>query len=246
MRFNISGNKLQKYFPLFILLAACSNQHLDKAELGVPIDDTSLTSLSDTAGRLSKGYAIAAQNTQSTQDVFAFLTVTSAATAISGIASSAANSEIAAAAIAGTAAQQGGARLAPRAAIEAIFDGAKRMNCVSAVAALGESMLPESADKDAGIIATRWAIEHVRILTREELTRDSVKFTEIFAEYQGSVETVAGAARSRSGNRSATPAAGQIRAVRTKPGEDFTAYLELLDKCTNTTALPITTAKPKE
>lgn len=244
MSFNISGDKLQKYFPLFILLAACSNQHLDKAELGIVIDDTSLTSLSVAASKLSKGYATAAQNTQSTQDVFAFLTITSAATAISGIASSAANSEIATAAIAGTAAQQGGARLAPRAAIEAIFDGAKRMNCVSAVAALGESMLPDSADNKAGVIATRWAIEHVRILTREKLARDGVKFTEIFAEYSGSVEAAVGAVPSEP-TRNHTSAAGKIRTVRTKPGEAFTGYLELLDKCTNTTALPITTAKPK-
>jgi hypothetical protein len=50
-----------------------------------------------------------------------------------------------------------------------IFDGAKRMNCISAVAALGD-FLPSSSR--CWCNRTRWAIEHVRIHTRE-LSQDS-------------------------------------------------------------------------
>lgn len=224
----------------FLLLGACSSQHLDQAELGTDTArDTTLAELSTTARELSAAYSTAAKRTKTTQDVLSFLVVTSAVAAVSGAVTDAPKEDIAAAAIAGTAAQQGAARMAPKAAIDSIYDGAKRMNCISAVAELGRLKLVADVDEQAAVIVTRWAIEHVRILTREKLTQDSATFTGMLGEYKTSLDQATGLIQAE---RQGLKAMASIDARET-PGPDFTAYLELLDKCTNTELAPLTDKK---
>lgn len=225
-----------------LLLAGCSAQNLDKAELNVDVRrDVTLQQLSDTAGNLSRAYVVAAKRTKTTQDVFSFLVFTSAATAVSGVVANAPKKEIAAAAIVGTAAQQGGARLAPKAAIDSIFDGAKRMNCISAVAALGQLTLVTDANAEAGVIATRWAIDHVRILTREKLTQEADTFSGMFGEFEESVKDATGATIN---SRVLTKGAIAVAERGAEPDEKFKAFLALLDKCTNNQPVPLSTTPP--
>ncbi len=212
---------------LILGLGACSDRFLEQAEADFSASRaSSLIDLSDAAGDLSRRYVKAASATRTVQDVTAFLVFASAFMTVSGAVGNASDEALAHRALAGAGAQQAGARLAPKTAIEAIYKGARRLNCVATAAAMGAALEFSPREEEAALAATLGSIEHIRILTREGLVRDVPDFDDILTDFstaaKSGVETL--------------PRLRMKDSLRDKaaPGIALDQYLNLLAKCTAT------------
>lgn len=218
-----------KGIAVCVVCAGCSDAALDRAEENLP--DRQMQSLAEYgkhASQLSSAYMKAASEVRTTQDALSFVVFAAAAATAYGAVDDVANTVLAKRAIAGAAAQQTGARLAPQSAIKGIYNGAKRLNCVATTAAIGEAKLKhvnEPGSYEAAMAATRGAIRHVQILTREALVREIADFDTLLSDFQ------AAAARDAESERE--------RKLSSAP--ELEAYLKYLAKCTDAsdTANPV-------
>ncbi len=171
-----------------LAVSGCADDYLLEAERQV-VNGTSVTSgsslnaLSLYGWEMSAAYRSAARETITTQDVQSFLVFLAAGSFVTGAVGSASDAALANRAIAGAAVQQIGGRTAPRSAIQGMYVGAKRLNCIASVAKSGQYTLPEGNTQKAASALVFGAIEEVRITTRESLVRE-------IADYDGLVTAI--------------------------------------------------------
>lgn len=165
-------------------VSACSDRFIDEADAPLAARQAStLAELSLEARQLSDRYVEAAGKTRTVQDVFAFLTVAAAVSTVSGAVGDASEAVLARRALVGAASTQGARRLVPATAIRAIYNGARRLNCVSTAAGIGAALQFTKSDRTAAVAATIGSIDHIRILTREGLVRDVLEFDAVLTEF---------------------------------------------------------------
>lgn len=206
------------------LFSACSDYHLDRAEKIEALKDKNLSSLSGQALLLSKRYVAAARDTSTVQDIASFLVIGAAGATVLGAVGSASDTTIAKRAVAGTLIHQGAGRAAPKVAIEAIYVGAKQLNCISTVAGIGAALKLSERDELAAEVATIGAINHAKITAREGIVRELENFGTVFEDLKDSVSNAAGLRGEKQ----------QKAAAVLKPGLELDTYVSLLAKCTAT------------
>ncbi|SOC04980.1 hypothetical protein SAMN05877809_103356 [Rhodobacter sp. JA431] len=171
--------------PIFLALAgllavsACADRYLDESEASVVATgqitaNSTLSAQADFARRMSSAYVSAARRTTTAQDVASFGVFLAAASAVDGAIGTASDTVVARRAITGATLQQGAKRTVPKTAIQGIYTGAKRLNCVATVAQVGVPLL--SSEDATTIRAARaftfGAVQEVMITTREGLVRE--------------------------------------------------------------------------
>jgi hypothetical protein len=216
--------------------SACSDRFMDEANaLLAARQATTLAELSLEARQLSDRYVDAAGKTRTVQDVFAFLTVAAAYSTVSGAVGDASEAVLARRALAGAASTQGARRLVPATAIRAIYIGARRLNCVSTAAGIGEALQLSDQDDRAALAATIGSIDHIRILTREGLVREVEDFATVLAEF------------TEAARAGADPEAGRTAKLDTARGADLKLdqYLKLLANCTTEKGTTVLAEVPK-
>jgi sulfur carrier protein ThiS len=215
-------------------LCSCADTFIDDAEKKAEsTDTTSMAGAADAARLLSRAYVDAAQSTRTVQDVLSSVVFLSAAAAVSANLDGAAKSAIADKAAPGAAATVAGRRLVPKSSIQAMYAGARRMNCIAVTADLADKLKFSDDTESGAIAATNGAIVQARILVRESIVRDIADFSDLFGELTKEI-----------GASLETPGA-MTAAVERRPGY-FTLdqYLKLLNNCLSTTASPPSDTTP--
>ncbi len=176
-----------------VLLSACAQAEIGDAEKRARLGDPSLSvrgleqfrtlrQLGDYAQNNAFAYADAANKLQTTQDIASLIVIGAAGTAVSWAAEGVSNGAVGRVATAGAAAEIGGRRFAARQAIQGVLTGAKRLNCVAfhshVLDATSRGAPPVGAAE-----ATRAAIIHIQLKTREALVREQATFEAIFEEF---------------------------------------------------------------
>lgn len=180
---------MKKGFALIstmLLVAGCADHYLDiseneivgRADYGAwsDIDELALYSR-----KLSIAYREAAKNTSTIQDVQSLVVFVAAGAFVSGIIKDISKTALANRALAGASAQQIGSRTAPKSAIIGMYIGAKRLNCISTVAYIGDVSFKGNT-KIAAQALTYGAIEEVRITTRESLVRNIADYNQLVTD----------------------------------------------------------------
>jgi|SRR6056297_369234 len=211
-------------------LSGCADMALDEQEARVSRDQTidmssTLASQSAHAQEMSLAYERAARSSATAQDIASFVVFLGAATAIGGAIGSASDTAIANRALVGAGSELLARRGVPETAIVAIYTGAKRMNCVGAMAMVGESLLSAEKKDDPTVAAaqaiTFGAIREIMITTREGLVREVADFGTIVQDLSADTgvdleEALRGANQE-----------GQARFER----DLFNTYVKLLSNC---------------
>jgi hypothetical protein len=218
---------------VLLLLAAlpvlgCADTYLDEADASVVSSKAeTLVDMAVRADEMSERYFQAAQATRTTQDLLAFVVFTSAASVITGAVGSASDAALAQQAVVGTGAQLTGNRVAPGSAVRAIFQGARRYNCVATAAGIGDALGLTPIHERAAVAATEGALNHIRILTREGIVREVPDFGDVLSEFRIDAGDAANPTAATDRNLRALAASAT-------PEIKFEQYLRLLAKCTNT------------
>jgi hypothetical protein len=172
-----------------LFLVACADTALDKEEARVIKQQTihmssGLKKQSYFAHEMSVAYERAARSAATAQDVASFGVFLAAATAIGGAIGSASDTTIANRALAGAGTEVLAQRGVPKTAINSIYTGAKRLNCISTMSAVGVKLLSEREQPTIGAAqaVTFGAIREVMITTREGLVRDVADYGKIIEE----------------------------------------------------------------
>jgi hypothetical protein len=183
---------MRRYFLILQLVAlmGCADTYLDKQESSLKSTNvidarSSLEEQSKFALEMSRGYSKAARSTSNAQDVASFGVFLAAATAVTGAIGSASDVTIANRAVAGAAIEGAARRTVPMSAIKAIYVGAKRLNCISTMSAVGVQLLSDqdSPTKLAARAITFGAINEVMISTRDGLTREIADYGALVTEF---------------------------------------------------------------
>ena len=213
---------MKKLFVALFFVSGCSDLFLDQAEQLHPISRSSgLDELALDASALAGEYVQAAGSTRTVQDLLSFTVIAAAGATVAGAVGTVGDVALAHRAIVGVAAQQSGLRLAPKAAILAIYNGAKRLNCISTVAGIGVALGLQGQELSAGQIATFGAIEHVKILTHEGIVREVADYSDLFGEFTSGVES------------GLEPLSDFGPESVARSSLALSQYLKLLAKCTN-------------
>jgi len=177
-----------------ILLGACAQVQIEDAEKRARAGDPALAvrslkqfrtlrELGDYAQNNAIAYADAANNIQTVQDVASLVVIGAAGAAVSWAAEGVSDGALGRVATAGVAAEIAGRRYAPRQAIQGVLTGAKRLNCVAF-----HSNILDATSRGAPPVgaaeATRAAIIHIQLKTRESLVRDQEAFDGIFEKFK--------------------------------------------------------------
>ncbi|MFM7333269.1 MAG: hypothetical protein ACKO2N_14780 [Tabrizicola sp.] len=221
-----------RVFPLIacLFISACADTYIDKAETAAPISETGdLSTVAKDARHLSREYVKAARSTRTVQDVLSSVVFVSAAATVAGSVGTASNTVLAERAAPGAAATVAGRRLVPKASIEAMYKGARRLNCVAVTADMAGALGFSDGSDQAALAATIGAVDHIKILTRESIVREMADFSDLFGELKGEIES---AFRTRDGRSVAVADAERAR------GFDLNQYLQLLNNCLSSTAEP--------
>lgn len=217
-----------------MFISACADTYIDKAEVAAPISDSGdLAAVARDTRHLSREYVKAAQSTRTVQDVLSSVVFVSAAATLAGSVGDASKTVLVERAVPGAAASVAGRRLVPKASIEAMYKGARRLNCVAVTAEMAAALgFSDQSDK-AALAATVGAIDHIKILTRESIVREMADFSDLFKELQAEFG-------------GAVPEGVAPKSVeRTQhPGFSLDQYLQLLNNCTSATAEPPKKAGP--
>jgi hypothetical protein len=225
-----------RVFPLIacLLLSACADTYIDKAEVAAPISDSGdLAAVARDTRHLSREYVNAAQSTRTVQDVLSSVVFVSAAATLAGSVGDASKTVLVERAAPGAAASVAGRRLVPKASIEAMYKGARRLNCVAVTAEMAVALGFSDGSDQAALAATVGAVDHIKILTRESIVREMADFSDLFKELQ---DEFRGLDLEGPGPRSAE---------RTQhPGFSLDQYLQLLNNCTASAAEPPKKAGP--
>jgi hypothetical protein len=183
-------------FACFV--SGCADTYLDKEEDAVfavtritaksPLEDQARF-----AGELSYAYMRAGRSTANAQDVASFAVFLGAATAVSGAVGTASNTEVAQRAIAAATVENAGKRTVPKKAIQAIYTGAKRLNCVGTMSSVGVQLLAgeDERTKLAARAITYGAIREVMITTRDGLTREIADYSALVTDLSDAATTSA-------------------------------------------------------
>lgn len=211
-----------------LALSACADSYIDKAELAAPISEaSSLDVAADDARRLSREYVNAARSTRTVQDALSSVVFVSAAATLAGSLGTASKTVLAESAAPGAAAAVAGRRLVPKKSIEAMYIGARRLNCVAVTADMAVALDFSDGSRQAALVATVGAIDHIKILTRESIVREIADFSELFGELRGEVESPF------------AKIAGLERALKERStGFTLDQYLQLLNNCLKAEAEP--------
>lgn len=193
-------------FPL--LLSGCADAFLNEAERQDAVSAVSSVELHDDvrtlseagrkASRLALSYVSAAKNVSSVQDIAAATVIVSAGATAYGAATGAAGQTIADRALPGVLAGLTGRRYANKDTIAAIYNGARRLNCISAQAGMAAALgdISRAGLEPAALVATRSAMLDAQIITRANIIRDNVEFQSVLGEFAkglaGPVPTSAG------------------------------------------------------
>jgi hypothetical protein len=209
-------------------MSACADSYIDKAEVAAPISDTGdLAAVARDARHLSREYVHAAQSTRTVQDVLSSVVFISAAATLAGSVGDASKSVLAERAAPGAAASVAGRRLVPKASIQAMYVGARRLNCVAVTAEMAAALGFSDGSDKAALAATIGAIDHIKILTRESIVRDMADFSDLFGELKGEFGSILESATARADD-----------AARSEGYFTLDQYLKLLNNCSSTTAAP--------
>jgi hypothetical protein len=180
-------------------IGGCADTYLDKQEDAVFAvsrisPKSTLEDQGRFAGELSDAYMRAGRSTANAQDVASFVVFLGAATAVSGAVGTASDAEVAKRAIAAATVENAGKRTVPKSAIQAIYTGAKRLNCVGTMSAVGVQLLAEEDDRTklAARAITYGAIREVMITTRDGLTREIADYTALVTDISDAAKTTAG------------------------------------------------------
>ncbi|MGJ8627708.1 MAG: hypothetical protein ACSHXB_12180 [Sulfitobacter sp.] len=171
--------------PSMLLFSCAEQQLIEQETLAIRSNsvtiEASLEDLGVHSAKLSRAYRTAAQNAAKQQDIAAAVTILAAATVVTGAVGSASNTAIANRAIVGSGTSIIAGRTVPKTAIQGIYIGAKRMNCVSTTANMGRYLLAGTSPntKYAARAATFGAIAEVQIVTREALIREVAEFATV-------------------------------------------------------------------
>lgn len=168
------------------VLAACADVNLDRADREVSSIDlqSDLVAVSSHASQTSKAYMQAARRTAATQDLTSALVFLAAGKFVRGTVTGATDAVLADAAITGALAQQTGSTIAPKTAIEGIYTGAKRLNCISTVARVGNLTLAGENQNTrlAAAAMALGAVEEVKITTRESVVREVAAYKQLVTD----------------------------------------------------------------
>ncbi len=115
------------------------NNYQEMRDIAACIGDTDKCTIDgaiELAFQQADAYAKAARHTQATQDVLTLGLVRAAGLVVSGAASGASDGALADRAIDAALVQQVGSRFTPRTAVQALYTGASRMNCIAMAGSL--------------------------------------------------------------------------------------------------------------
>jgi hypothetical protein len=180
-------------FP--ILLSGCADAFLNEAESQDVVSTVSFAELHDDvrtlseasrkASRLALGYVNAAKNVSSVQDIAGAVVIVSAGATAYGVATNATSTAIADSALPGVLAGLAGRRYANKSTIAAIYNGARRLNCISAQAGMAAALgnLSRAGLEPAALVATRSTMLDAQIITRANIVRDNVEFQSVLGEF---------------------------------------------------------------
>ncbi len=183
--------RLLPFFAVVLLLAGCAETYLIEAEEAVTkakvvTPETSLKEFAVHSEQLSKAYMTAAQRASQGQDAAAVVTFLAAAVFTKGAVGSASDSALANAGLVGAGSAVVARRNLSQTTIQGIYASARRMNCISTTARLGQYL--ELGDlEEAAQVATYGAIEDVKITARAALVREEVDFAAVREEFLSAV-----------------------------------------------------------
>ena len=160
------------------VLSGCADQNIAESEkyLAPPAPEDGLVGVAKYAESLSKAYMEAANKTVRTQDIQSALILTSAVSFVHGGVIGAPQKVLSNRALTGSSLWQAGKRVSPNTAIEGMYIGAKRLNCIATYASTFAMVTENNA------VAARLAlgaIEEVKITTRESIVREVADFNSI-------------------------------------------------------------------
>ncbi|MGI3163403.1 hypothetical protein [Pseudooceanicola sp. 200-1SW] len=205
-------------------VTGCTEHHLHEAErealknsaINAPLPSlTKAKTLSEAATlaeELSNAYADAARNASQSQDLFAVITFVAAASTAAGAVQGVSDEVLANRAIVGTGATIGATRMTPKAGIQEVYKGARKLNCISLAARLQGR---PSGDETPYPEITVAAIRHVMLSTHGALARDPASFDTMFGNFADAIK----ASREELVNH-----------------QDVGAYVALIEKCLSDTA----------
>lgn len=203
-----------------IALTSCARLEVDAVDTQFKkIEaDRSLTYYSKNSRALSDAYLAAAKNVLTYREYAAgTMIIAAGAVALGGVFSTP-TPEIARFALGGVAVDQATRRAIPKTALDAMFTGAKRLNCISTVAAFGQaSYASNNAKKNKALsAATLGAMRQVHIGLYEGLNKEIPAFATTLGEFDSIIE----------GN-----VASLLESVEPVPIDPILAYLKLLNSC---------------
>ncbi|WP_141118035.1 hypothetical protein [Leisingera sp. JC1] len=176
-----------------LLLSGCAETFLKEAESTTELakistnrthhDIRTLQQGSQKAAALSYSYLNAANKVTTVQETSAGLAILSAGATAHGVAIGASDVTLTNRALPGIAATIVAARYGSQSSIQAIYAGAKRLNCISAKAGIANGLGDLKTQEDSAVAATRAAILDAQIITRTELVRNNPSFTGLFSEF---------------------------------------------------------------
>lgn len=218
----------------FVLCSACSDYLLDQAdkEVGVFSGDgvtrsMTLAEAAHSVDQLSQHYAATGRKVANWQDVYAFLVTGASLASATGLVKSASDEVLLKRAAVGVLASQTGARGTARLSITGIYTGAQQLNCIAAVARIGDAG-NELADSQAVPLVIS-AARHVMYSTRKALAREPAAFEKTFKEFSDAFgQQGVGVLPEREGAR-------ENREVEKIP---LAVFSKMLSTCTNSDAKP--------
>ena len=207
-----------------LVMSGCADRYLDKREgavlrLGKVSETSALLDQALFARRLSGAYLAAGQDTARSQDIASAVIILSAASVAVGALGSASDAALQNRALLGIGTQTVASRGVPQAAINALYNGAKRANCVATVSRIGIELLADQSDatKRAARAATYGVIVEVQLITREGLVREVADYSSLLDDFSGALNI----------ERRATPESG----IPPEEEDAINKYLKLLSKC---------------
>lgn len=225
------------------LTSGCADLYLDREERRALTDESArfgptilgqgtlgatndgLAVAASTANRLSAAYYRAAKSSSKAQDVASGIVVLSAASVVTGAASSASNTSLADRALIGAGAERVASRGVPKASIKTILKGAKTMNCIGTIATIYTAIDSPVRTSPLATELTLAAIREVRVSVRDDIARDVEDFSALVTVFQEALPDPSGA----------TPAANTFRTTKAERGnasqKDLETYLVRLSGC---------------
>lgn len=222
---------------LLPLLAACAQHNLDMADASVPTRNTAtLEELRGDALALARAYAAAARKTGRLNDIGSYATVAAAGATVAGAVASASGTALANRALAGIATSTVTKREAGKTSIQAMYAGARSLNCIASVAGIGATLIGTAKEREAAAFATAGAIEYAKLSVRDGTVQDVADFSSVFTDFQ---KAVTDAMKSRgSVTTSAAPMTATVEEIKAM---SLDQYLTILGVCTDKAKAPVVT-----